>query len=295
MKTIINIFVALLFVISLVAGKKPTPDIPEATVKRSFTIDSLGACQGLSFINGKTYLYGDREIGMIREFHRTKDSLRWTGKELKLTIEGKDIINHPTGIAHQPGNDTVFIGNSTRLNKEGTLWKAEIFCVNWKGLLATGTLDGNIINTIDDDACIQGSRPEAIRFKDKWFVATADYGNRENEVRLYDPVMLKKSSKSSSPGVLFKKFKCGPWVQNLYWIPNKNVLVLVQNKIEGRQWRLSFLDLEKSINAGEQHIIRQYDFDKQDELEGFIMDEKRSGIAVTSSRKENVHLLQFNP
>jgi hypothetical protein len=35
---------------------------------RAITVDSLGACQGISYQNGRIFLYGDREVGMIREF-----------------------------------------------------------------------------------------------------------------------------------------------------------------------------------------------------------------------------------
>lgn len=260
-------------------------------LKREITIDSLGACQGVSYQNGKIYLYGDREVGMIREFKMINDSLIYQHKEYKLTVNGKDLINHPTGIAFN-GRSPVFIGNSIRLNSEGTSWKAVIYCVNWQGLLKTGTLDGNIINTIDDDACNQGTRPEYVQYKGKWFVVTADYGNKKNEVRLYDPEALKKTSKTSAEGVLYKKFDCGPWVQNLHWIKNTNTLVLIQNQNEGKKWRFTFIDLEKSIQAGKQAVINVVETDRTDELEGFaFLDDLTKGIAVTSSKINNVNIM----
>lgn len=189
-------------------------------LKRSLTIDSLGACQGITYKNGKVYLYGDREVGVIREYLLEEDTLKYTNHEIRLTMDGKDVINHPTGIAHN-GIAPTFIGNSVRLNEEGTAWKALIYCINWEGLLNKGTLDGNVFNVIEDDACIQGTRPEYVKYKDKWYVATSDYGNKANEVRLYDPEFLKKASKTSEKGVLFKKFTCAPWVQNIHWIRKK--------------------------------------------------------------------------
>ncbi|WP_295664917.1 hypothetical protein [uncultured Mucilaginibacter sp.] len=129
-----------------------------------------------------------------------------------------------------------------RLNKEGTAWKALIYAINWKGLWQTGTLDGNLLRTIEDDACIQGTRPEYVSYKNKWYVATADYGNHGNEVRLYNPEKLSTCTKTSDPGVLYKKFTCTPWVQNLNWIPQKGLLVLIQNQIEGRKWRFTAVD-----------------------------------------------------
>ena len=260
-------------------------------LKREMTVDSLGACQGISNQNGRLFLYGDREVGMIREFKMNGDSLVDQHKEYKLTVNGKDVINHPTGIAFNSFSP-VFIGNSIRLNPEGTSWKAVIYCVNWNGLLKTGTLDGNIINTIDDDACIQGTRPEYVKYKGKWFVATADYGNKKNEVRLYDPEVLKKVKKTSEPGVLCKKFECTPWVQNLFWIKNTNTLVLIQNQVEGRKWRFTFVDLDKSIETGKQVVLNVTETDRADELEGFaFLDNLTQGIAVTSSKTKNVNLM----
>src|ERR1700744_3528916 len=264
-------------------------------IRHSVNIDSLGACQGVSIQNGKALLYGDREVGMIRQFSFNKDTLAYDHKECKLTVDGKNIINHPTGVAYH-GDMPVFIGNSIRLNKEGTSWKAVIYLIDWKGLWKTGTLDGNLLNTIEDDACIQGTRPEYVQYNNKWYVATADYGDHGNEVRLYDPEKLSKCKKTSEPGVLYKKFVCTPWVQNLYWMNDKGILVLIQNQIEGRKWRFTYVDLNKSLEKGTQQVIKTVDIDERgDELEGFAFTGSDSkGIAVTSSRKNNVNYLNIN-
>jgi len=269
---------------------KTLPKDIQLTLSKEFTVDSLGAGQGISIQNEKAFIYGDREVGMIREYVLHNDSLAYTGKEIKLSLGGKDVINHPTGIAFHKDQPT-FIGNSIRLNPEGTLWKAVIYLVDWEGLQKTKTLDGNLLNTIDDDACIQGTRPEYVQYKNKWFVATADYGNKKNEVRLYNPLALKSAKKTSEEGVLYKKFTCSPFVQNLLWVPEKKVLVLIQNQIEGRRWRFTFLDFEKSLESGHEVVLKVIDVDKADELEGFSLTKNlQKGIAVTSSRKANVHL-----
>jgi len=283
-----KIYFSLIAILSLGLMSFLTYTVQMNTV-RSFTIDSLGACQGISYQNGRIFLYGDREVGMIREFKMVGDSLTYINKEYKLTQNGQDVINHPTGVAYN-GTEPTFMGNSIRLNKEGTKWKAVIYCIDWKGLLKTGTLDGNLINTIDDDACIQGTRPEYIKYNNKWYVATADYGNNGNEVRLYDPAALKKASKTSDKGVLFKKFTCTAWVQNLHWIASKNVLVLIQNQKEGRMWRFTYVDLKRSIETGSQQVIKEVNIEgKQDELEGFsFLGSPDKGIAVSSSRKNNI-------
>lgn len=260
----------------------------------SITVDSLGACQGISYQSGKAYLYGDREVGIIRTYTINQNALLYTGQEIKLTVDGKDVINHPTGIAYNQVGPT-FIGNSIRLNPEGTQWRAVIYNVNWTELLRTKTLDKSLINVTEDDACIQGTRPEYVQYGGKWYVATADYGDKRNEVRLYDPEALSRAKKTSEPGVLVQKFSCSPWVQNLHWIPSKGVLVLIQNQIEGRKWRFTFVDLVKSIESGREQVIRVIDTDKADELEGFtLLDAPKAGIAVTSSRTSNVHFTDLN-
>ena len=260
-------------------------------LEHAYTIDSLGACQGISYQNGKVFLYGDREVGVIREYKLQGDSLVYINREMKLTLNDTDVINHPTGIAYHD-NNPVFIGNSIRLNKEGTLWRAVIYCIDWKGLQKTGTLDGNLLNTIEDDACIQGTRPEYVQYNNKWYVATADYGGKANQVRLYDPAALKTAHKTSDKGVVYKKFTCGPWVQNLYWMADKGLLVLIQNRIEGRQWRFTYVDLAKSIASGKEEVIKVVDIDRADELEGFsFLNTYDKGIAVTSSRKDNVNAM----
>jgi hypothetical protein len=270
-----------------------TTDI-SMVISHAYKIDSLGACQGISYQKGRIFLYGDREVGIVREFEREGDSLKYLNREMKLTIDGKNVINHPTGIAYN-GKDPVFMGNSIRLNKEGTLWKAVIYCIDWEGLQRTGTLDNNLINTIEDDTCIQGTRPEYVQYKKKWYVATADYGNKANEVRLYDPALLKKAKKTSEPGVLFKKFTCTAWVQNLKWVPEKGILVLIQNQIEGRRWRFTYVDLNKSIRSGKQEVIKVIDVDRPDELEGFtFLNSLNEGIGVTSSRRNNVNTMNIH-
>lgn len=258
------------------------------TWRRATTLDSLGACQGISVVGNKLYLYGDREVGMMREYVWQRDSLCYTGHEYRLTVNGQDVINHPTGLAHHSGLPT-FIGNSIRLNPEGTKWKAVIYAVNWDGLRRTGTLDQNLEQTIDDDACIQGTRPEYVQYNGKWYVATADYGQRANEVRLYEPTALAKARKTSEPGVLVTKFTCGPWVQNLHWIPGRNVLVLIQNQIEGRRWRFTLLDFPRSVETGQAVVLNTIDLDRTDELEGFtLLPNSGRGIAVSSARQANV-------
>ncbi len=159
----------------------------------------------------------------------------------------------------------------------------------------SGTLDGYLLNTIEDDACVQGTRPEYVEYNHQWYVATADYGGSNNEVRLYDPQRLSKARSTSEPGVLVKKFNCSPWVQNLCWIPEKGWLLLIQNHVEGRKWRFTILDLDKSIDAGREVVIASIDTDNTDELEGFtVTNDRQKGIAVSSSHKKNINNLDLH-
>jgi hypothetical protein len=93
---------------------------------------------------------------------------------------------------------------------------------------------------------------------------------------------------------LYKKFSCSPWVQNLFWIADKVILVLIQNQIEGRKWRFTYVDLEKSISSGKESVIKVIDInERNDELEGFafLNNSLNAGVAVTSSRVNNVNKL----
>lgn len=286
------ISMAILCLCMMLSGDDPSGI--NMQIDRTLTIDSLGACQGVSYQKGRLFLYGDREFGMIREYALSGDSLVYLNKEYVLTEKGADVINHPTGIAWN-GHSPTFIGNSIRLDSAGTKWRAVIYCVNWNGLLATGTLDGNLLNTIEDDVCIQGTRPEYVQYKGKWYVATADYGNKGNEVRLYDPALLQHAKKTSEKRILVKKFTCTPWVQNLHWIPKKNILVLIQNQVEGRKWRFTYVDLVKSIETGAQQVIKVVETDRADELEGFaFLNNDAKGVAVTSSRKDNISMMNIS-
>lgn len=264
-------------------------------INRSLTLDSLGACQGISYQNGKIFLYGDREVGVIRSYAMSNGELVDQHTEYKLTVKKQDIISHPTGLAYN-GESNIFMGNSVK--QPNGSWTANIFLIDWDGLQRTGTLDNNLLNTINDDIAIQGTRPEYVKYKDKWYVATSDYGDNGNEIRLYDPEVLKTAKKTSEPGVLFKKFSCTPWVQNLHWIASKNILVLIQNQLNASKWRFTYINLEKSIDEGQMDVIKVVDIERTDELEGFsYIGNSTNGIAVTSAAKNNINftLSQWQP
>ena len=84
-------------------------------------------------------------------------------------------------------------------------------------------------------------------------------------------------------------------MQNLLWIPQKNILLLIQNQLEGRRWRFTFLDLPQSIKMGHEVVLKTVETDKADELEGFtLLGATGTGVAVSSARRDNVVLMDVS-
>jgi hypothetical protein len=167
--------------------------------------------------------------------------------------------------------------------------EGRIYCIDLERLLADGTADRAILNETLDDACVQGCRPEYVRYEGRWMVATSDYGPGPNYVRLYDPARLAVAKRTSEPGVLVAKWPCGPWVQSLHWVKEEGGeggLVIVQNQIEGRLWRLTVV---RRLSAEGFAAARTLDIDgPRDELEGYAQIAGRLGMFVTSSRERNL-------
>jgi hypothetical protein len=272
---------------------QPPPDAAwsaDATLaeKRTLTCEGLGAAQGVSLRDGKIYLYGDvwdakPRVGVVREY--TMD-LKPTGRVLWLRREGKPLLTHPTGLTWHPKLGT-FLGDTVK-------GKSMIYRFDWDKAWADGNLDHTLLDTIDDDAAVNGGRPEFVTLDGKWLLATADYGDVRPEVRLYDPEKLVAARRSSLPGVVVHRFTCGPYNQNLLWDADKGQLTCVQNVILGRGWRLDVLDLKKAIAdgraSGPEVRVKMWTFMPHDELEGYRpLDEKR-GLFITSMRTDNVHV-----
>ncbi len=270
---------------------EPAPDgvwdanatLENATVR---TVEGLGAMQGISFHDGKVYLYGDvwdakPRVGVIREY--TAD-FEPTGRVVWLRRDGKPLLLHPTGLTWQERWGT-FLGDT--LNK-----KAVIYRFDWKRAWEDGNLDHAVLDVIDDDAAINGCRPEFATLGGKAYLATADYGSVHPEVRLYDPEKMLASKRTSAPGVVVHRILVGPYNQNLHWDAERGQLTCVQNAIEGRGWRLEVLDLAKAVADGRASgpgvRVRTLTFLPHDELEGYRPLEGGRGVFVTSSTKNNV-------
>jgi hypothetical protein len=264
------------------------------------TCEGLGACQGASLHDGFVYLYGDlyqkdhqSGPGVIRQYSFDKDDrgiphLKDTGLEILLVRHGQNIINHPTGLTWNPTFGT-YLGNTVTKTKKGT-----IYHLNWTQMLIDRNLDNAILNVTDDDLAVQGCRPEFVRHDDRWLLATADYGQTRNAVRLYDPTLLASANSTSQSSVLVEQFPCTPWIQQLHWIDPPGLLLIIQNQIEGRRWRLTPAYLWQPGAAADFRSVPPYDeIPDPTELEGFTMIDREYCVLVTSSQKENVTIARL--
>lgn len=230
------------------------------------TLDGVGAIQGVSKRDGKIYVIGDADAGVIGEFTLDRDgpALVPTGRVIRLTADGLDALPHPTGLAFPPEDRPdlpVFLGDTVR--RVGV-----IHAIDFERALRVGTLDGAILNSTVDDLAVNGCRPEYVRVeedgRERWLIATADYGDTDNAVRLYDPAVLARTTRTSHPGVLVRSMPSGAFVQSLRWEDERSELVLVQNREPGLLYRLTFMRLD-----GSSPIVVDLD-EPRDELEGYL-------------------------
>lgn len=252
------------------------------------TLEGVGAGQGAAVIRGELVLYGDADTGvaMVGRAQGDPPTRFEVARVLELTENGVDLAPHPTGLTHHPEHGT-FLGNTVA--GVGT-----IFHVDWERLRSGGTLDGAVLNTTIDDIAVNGCRPEFVRYRGRWLVATSDYGDVDNAVRLYDPALLARAARTSEPGVLVASFPCGPFVQTMHWLDEPGVLLLVQNQVAGLRYRFTAIDLE----SGDDFRDAPYaDLPEPwDELEGFAMlaggfpgvGERWPAVTLSAMRDENV-------
>src|SRR5262249_990066 len=154
-----------------------TADLDKA---QKLTMEGLGAMQGVSIRDGKVYLYGDvwdakPRVGVIREY--TKD-YQPTGRVVWLRQGEKPLLRHPTGRTWHPRWGTWRGGTGSR--------KAVIYRFDWKQAWEDGNLGRAVLDVIDDDAAVNGCRPEFVTVGGSDYLATADYGDVRPELRLYD-------------------------------------------------------------------------------------------------------------
>jgi hypothetical protein len=270
---------------------QPPPDgswTADAVIESALAVTDLGlgAAQGVVVRDGKVYAYGDvvmakPRVGVIREYDT---GLKATGRVVWLKKGNEPLILHPTGLTWDARFGT-FLGDTVKK-------KAIIYRFDWEQAWKDGNLDHAVLDIIDDDAAINGCRPTFVSVGGKPFLATADYGDIHNEIRLYDPATLLAAKRSSAPGVVVHRVLCGPFNQNLYWDAEDGRIVCVQNVIEGRGWRLDEIDLSKAVADGRASApgvrLRTLTFPEHDELEGYWPLDADRGLFTAARRKNNV-------
>lgn len=296
----------LLLCIALLAGCQSGPTIEhiDNPIVEQLTIDNIGACQGVFVWEGSVWLYGDRgNKGVIKRLEwvgpndEGKPMLRDAGETYELMLFRnrysrtnedeklpRNLIPHPTGLTHHPDHDA-FIGNT--VDQKGT-----IYSLHFLGLTESGSLDDWIKNKVIDDLATNGTRPEFVRYNGQWVIATADYGDEFNQLRLYDPDKLKEASKTSDEGVLIAAFDCGPFVQSMHWIDETQTLVLAQNQTAGLGYRLTLLKLSDGPEPPTVH--RTIEFGQPtDELEGFAIVAPGWAIMTSAMKENNVTVIRW--
>jgi hypothetical protein len=274
-----------------VVQNQPPPDgtwTADAVVDlaSSVTDDRLGAGQGVAVRDGKVYAYGDvhaaaPRVGVIREYDM---DLKPTGREIWLRRGGKPLILHPTGLTWDARFGT-FLGDT--VNKKATIYR-----LDWERAWRDGNLDAAVLDAIEDDAAINGCRPEFVSLGGRPLLATADYGEIRPEIRLLDPEALLRAGRTSAPGVVIHRVLAGAWNQNLHWDAESGRLVCVENVIEGRGWRLDTLDLGRAVADGRADgpgvRVGRVTFEPHDELEGYCPLDRSRVLFITSSRSGNL-------
>ena len=265
------------------AGRVVVPPCVPGAVQ---TCAGLGAAQGVTVHDGRIYIYGDAKPGVVREYVVASSPglhLEATGRAIRLTRGGVDLLNHPTGLAMRDGMPT-FLGNTVTKTKQGRIYRLDL-----DRAFADGTVDNAVLNDAWDDLAVQGCRPEYVRVGDRFLIATSDYGPGPNFLRFYDPKLLATCARTSEAGVMVLKVPCGPWVQSLQWVDKSGTLVIIQNIIEGRRWRLTLVsDLGAADYRGGPGV-RVIDIaGHENELEGYAEISDELGVFITSSKNENV-------
>ncbi len=295
-------FAASSILVGHVGGQTPPPDATwtadaAVEIERSITDLGLGAVQGVVVRDGLVYAYGDvaqakPRVGVIREYNK---QLEPTGRVVWLRLGNEPLIMHPTGLTWHERWGT-FLGDTVK-TADPNRSRAVIYRLDWDRAWKEGNLDNAVRNVVDDDAAINGCRPELVTLGGRVLLATADYGDIRPEIRLYDPDALLAAGRSSAPGVVVHHVLCGPFNQNLHWDAESGHLVCVQNVIAGRGWRLDALDLARAVGDGRADgpkvRVRQLTFSPHDELEGYWSLGGERGIFAVARRRDNLFVGAF--
>ncbi len=267
-------------------------------INHSVTVEGVGAAQAIFAEGDFIYILGDlyaREPGeygpgVIREFFRStgddgRATLRSSGRQIILTESGRDVAPHPTGLTWHP-NFGYWLGNT--VDQKGT-----IFQIDFARAIRQGNLDGCVLHEVADDAAINGTRPMFVTLPGgRVVIATSDYGDQSNALRLYDPLALLAADRTSAVGVIVNETPCGPFVQSLASRGEIGELWLVQNQTAGVGYRLTEITLDARGAIASENV---FDFDRPTtELEGLLWLEPNRNdeipfIMVSAQPEANVH------
>ncbi|MGE0621662.1 MAG: hypothetical protein AB7I04_01660 [Pseudomonadales bacterium] len=242
----------------------------------------VGAAQGLDVMNDVIWIIGDADTGVARAFSlAAHGDLEPTGARIALTENGGNLVPHPTGLTSQSGVGT-FLGNTVG-------GRGEILLVDWDMAAANGTLDGAVLNVVQDGEAREGSRPELVWTDNRWLLASADYGDDRNEVRLYDPDFLLSAADTTEANVLVARYPSPPYVQSLHYWAAEDVLILVRNRKSGEGWRLTCVDVTATWSSGALVVVDELEPGAPGELEGLHVVDGERVLMVTSSRSNNAY------
>jgi hypothetical protein len=242
--------------------------------------------------DGRVYAYGDvfqaePRVGVIREY---TEQFEPTGRVVWLRRGGEPLIVHPTGLTWHDRWGTL-LGDTIK-SADPTRSRAVIYRLDWERAWKDGDLDEAVLDVVEDDAAINGCRPEFVAVGGRPLLATADYGDVRPEIRLYDPAALLAAGRSSAPGVVVHRVLCGPFNQNLHWDAGSGHLTCVQNVVAGRGWRLDVLDLTRAVADGRVEgprvRVHRLTFPPHDELEGYWPLAGRRGLFAVARRRDNL-------
>ena len=148
-------------------AQQPPPDATWTAnaaldIDRSITDPGLGAVQGVVVRDGKIYAYGDvfraePRVGVIREY---TERFEPTGRVVWLRRGGKPLIVHPTGLTWHEKWGT-FLGDTVK-SADPARSRSVIYRLDWDRAWKDGNLDQAVLNVIEDDAAINGGRPEFV-------------------------------------------------------------------------------------------------------------------------------------
>jgi hypothetical protein len=273
------------------SGRTLPPGECTLTIDHTQTVRGLGSAQGLFVNHGFVYFLGDTEPSIALEYLvRDDDELVPTGRAVRLTHDGAS-LGHPQGLTSRDGVGT-FLGDT--MGRRGVIYE-----LDWAHALDRGELAPAVIERAHDAQERYGLHPELVRVDGHWLLATATYGPTlagDNQIELVDPRRLAKSGLVHDDVVRarFSCESCGTFIQSLTYDEANDLLVLVQNDTKWRGWRLTFVDVARSVAEGDAHVAARLDAhgDRrfESELEGYgVLDDGRA-VFLSNRPRDNVHI-----